>query len=200
MSLVTIIEISGLPSAGKSTLTKQLFSHFKEKGVSLSASLLGSDEIKSPIHDKGSPSYNLWHTCAAINSILEAKVANGKSILIFDRGLIDSICWMKLFLEQGKISRSEFSTFKSAAISPCVLRDVDYFYFNLNVSYECAVARGKKRNGVVGHEHYSALGRIYSEFSLQLEEDPLLSIVQRFDAEVRTTDEIFCEIVRTVQK
>lgn len=198
MPLVTIIEFSGLPSAGKSTLSKKLLSHFKKKGASFTVSLLGSDEIKSPLHDKGSPSYNIWHVCAAIKSILEAKAANEESVLIFDRGIIDSLCWMRLFYEQGKISRGDFLTFRDAAISPCVLRDVEYYYFNLTVSYECALARGKKRNGFVGQEHYSALGRIYSELSLQLKEDVLFSSVQGFDAEIRTIDEIFCTIVETI--
>lgn len=197
--LVAIIEISGLPSAGKSTLAKKLFSHYSGKERNLSVRLVGSDEIKSPILDKLSPAYNIWHTCEGIKSILEEKAAVGQSVLIFDRGLIDSFCWMKLFYEKGKITSGDLSTFEGASISSYILGGVDYYYFNLSIGYDCAISRGKKRNGFVGRSEYLDLEKIYSDVLLQVDRSSLFSLARTFDGETDTTDEIFSEIVGSVR-
>lgn len=197
--LVAVIEISGLPSAGKSTLAKKLLSHYRGNEENLSVRLVGSDEVRSPILDKLSPSYNIWHTCEGIKLILEAKAAIGRSVLIFDRGLIDSFCWMRLFYEKGKVTSRDLSTFEDASINSYIMGGVDYHYFNLNIGYDCAISRGKKRNGFVGRSEYLDLARIYSEALIQVDRNSLFSVARAFNAETDTTDELFSEIVGSVR-
>ncbi len=102
----TIIEFSGTPDAGKTTVLNSLYEEFKNRGKNVI--LLGEASGKKlPPHDlRGTLAYNEWVGRNACEGIQEA-LSQNPEILLVDRGLLDFRFWNYFYEQSGKASPEE---------------------------------------------------------------------------------------------
>lgn len=107
-----IIEFSGTPDAGKTTLVNSLLDTFKKNGYN--TILLGEANGKTlPPHNlRGSLGYNEWVGQNACEGILDALQQN-PDILLVDRGLLDFRFWNYFYEKTGKATHEEVKLLQS---------------------------------------------------------------------------------------
>lgn len=92
-----VIEFAGVPKAGKTTTLGQLQSFLKRCGFRVEVVIERASVC--PIRDKKHSNFNVWTACT-LAQILEKTQdpprIDDPHILILDRGLFDSICWLTM--------------------------------------------------------------------------------------------------------
>lgn len=97
-----IIEFAGLPAAGKTTAVNLLRDSFLARGVSYK--VIPTALNVSPLaHFKKEWTFDAWSICRTIMYLLEESIDSKNDIVIIQRGLLDSLCWLEWFRANGKI-------------------------------------------------------------------------------------------------
>ena len=103
-----VFEFAGVPKAGKTTTLNALQAFLNRCGFRVQVVVERASVC--PIRDKQDPNFNVWTACTTLAQILEKTQIppheDDPHILILDRGLFDSICWLK-FMERFKKLRPE---------------------------------------------------------------------------------------------
>ena len=101
-----IIEVCGTPKAGKTISIEATIKYFHRNGIR--ANRITERASLCPIENKKDPSFNLWTGCSIITNLLES-LEQPERIVIFDRGIFDTLIWMNIYLNRGQLSEYEFS-------------------------------------------------------------------------------------------
>lgn len=106
-----VIEFAGSPKSGKSTNIDILNHFFRRTGFNVYAPTEGVSK-RTPYHLKRDlMAYNSWALCYAISELLVGCYNVDKyHIVILDRGPFDSLAWMRLLLEDGKLNKEDYNT------------------------------------------------------------------------------------------
>ena len=104
-----VIEFSGVPKAGKTTTLSHVQTFLKRCGFR--TDIVVERASVCPIRDKKHANFNVWTACTTLAQVLE-KTQNpprpdDPHILFLDRGLFDSICWMKMMETISRIRSEE---------------------------------------------------------------------------------------------
>jgi len=93
-----VIEFAGTPKAGKTTTLSQLNAFLKRCGFKVEVVIERASLC--PIKDKKHVNFNIWTVCTTLSQILEKTQTpprpDDPQILILDRGIFDSIFWLRL--------------------------------------------------------------------------------------------------------
>ncbi len=104
-----VFEFAGVPKAGKTTTLNALQSFLKRCGFRVEVVIERASVC--PIRDKKHANFNVWTACTTLAQILEKTQnpprADDPHILILDRGLFDSICWLALMERLERIRRDD---------------------------------------------------------------------------------------------
>ena len=104
-----IIEFAGLPKAGKTTTLSQVQAFLKRCGFRVEVVIERASIC--PIRDKKHANFNVWTACTTLAQILEKTQTpprpDDPEILILDRGLFDSICWLSVMERLVRIRNKE---------------------------------------------------------------------------------------------
>ena len=99
------VELIGTPKSGKTTLKNAMQKAFEKKGIPLVTRRETAEYNPIP---KESEHYNFWMILELMKNISE-DFANGKGkVVLYDRGLVDRIPWMKCDINQGKMSEEDY--------------------------------------------------------------------------------------------
>jgi predicted NUDIX family phosphoesterase len=100
-----VIEFAGVPKAGKTSTITQIQGFFKRCGFRVQVVVERASVC--PIKDKKHQTFNIWTACTTLAQILENTQdpprADDPHILILDRGLFDSICWLRVMESLSRI-------------------------------------------------------------------------------------------------
>src|SRR5579864_3561094 len=104
-----VIEFAGVPKAGKTSTLNQVQAFLKRCGFR--TQIVVERASVCPIKDKKHSNFNVWTACTTLAQILE-KTQNpprpdDPHVLILDRGLFDSICWLSLMEHLERIRPEE---------------------------------------------------------------------------------------------
>lgn len=104
-----VIEFAGVPKAGKTTTLGQLNAFLKRCGFKVEVVIERASIC--PIKDKKHVNFNIWTACTTLAQILE-KTQNpprpdDPQILILDRGIFDSICWLRMMERLQRLRSDE---------------------------------------------------------------------------------------------
>src|SRR5690242_14647241 len=99
-----IIEFSGLPKSGKTSLISVLQLFLKRNGIK--AEVYTERASISPIRKKGHLEFNVWVSCASLEGMLEA-LFKDIDVFILDRGIFDALVWNEWLKMTGKITDEE---------------------------------------------------------------------------------------------
>jgi thymidylate kinase len=134
-----VIEFAGTPKSGKSTSVEAVRHFFSRHGFRVH--VLIERASVCPIPMKGHLFFNTW--CAA--TMLAEMIANVDTetdIIIVDRGLFDSLGWLKMQHQRGEVTQEEAQIIESFLLLDRwrLLTDLAIV---LNVSPQKAIAREK---------------------------------------------------------
>jgi predicted NUDIX family phosphoesterase len=106
-----VLEFAGVPKAGKTTTLSQLQAFLKRCGFRVEVVVERASIC--PIRDKKHANFNIWTACTTLAQVLEKTqsppLPEDPDILILDRGLFDSICWLTMMERLSRIRSDELS-------------------------------------------------------------------------------------------
>lgn len=110
-----VIEFSGTPDAGKTTVISRLKKILEEKGKNVI--LLGeANGLELPPQDlRGTIKYNEWVGKNACEGIINA-VNQNPDIVLVDRGIIDFRFWNYLYKKNGKATEEEVAEIQNQEV------------------------------------------------------------------------------------
>jgi len=108
-----VIEFAGLPKAGKTTLINSLSLFLRRNGIR--TKVITEQATICPISDKLDLTFNVWTGCSSLLRFLELVQDPIYNVIIFDRGIYDSIVWLHLLTDEHKLTVDEFETIRHFA-------------------------------------------------------------------------------------
>lgn len=148
-----VVEFSGTPDAGKTTVLNSLFSEFKNQGKSVILLDEANGEKLPPHNLRGSLAYNEWVGRNACNGIMEA-LQKKPDLLLVDRGLLDFRFWNYFYEQNGKATHEEVKSLQSKPEFNTKALVPDLF-LAVTVSLEEAIKRNaslaQKADWVINH-------------------------------------------------
>jgi predicted NUDIX family phosphoesterase len=104
-----VLEFAGVPKAGKTTSLGQLQTFLKRCGFRVETVVERASVC--PIRDKKHANFNVWTACTTLAQILEKTQTPPRpedpDILILDRGLFDSLCWLAMMERLSRLRRED---------------------------------------------------------------------------------------------
>ncbi|RYZ09248.1 MAG: hypothetical protein EOO73_05675 [Myxococcales bacterium] len=110
-----VLEITGTPKAGKTTLIGMVDSFLRHCGWRVH--ILEERAGLCPLPMKGHFFFNTWTTGTMLAGLLDA-VDRDDDLIILDRGLFDALVWLQMQANEGQVSQAE-----AAAVENFVLID-----------------------------------------------------------------------------
>jgi predicted NUDIX family phosphoesterase len=110
-----VLEFAGVPKAGKTSTLNALQAFLKRCGFRVE--IVVERASVCPIRDKKHANFNVWTACTTLSKVLEKTQnpprADDPHILILDRGLFDSLCWLTLMEKLERIRPRERQTIEN---------------------------------------------------------------------------------------
>lgn len=160
MSRSFVLELAGLPAAGKTSAAELLESRLRDRGIA--CRLIEEAAQHNPLQEqKCEWEFNAWSTCHTLSTLLQAQVANPPTVLILDRGLIDAQCWMLWFKLRRELDGTSYDAIRDFLRRPPWAATTS-LVVELKVSFDTAL---KRRDGDTGRifnsRNFSELRRAY---------------------------------------
>jgi predicted NUDIX family phosphoesterase len=106
-----VLEFAGVPKAGKTTTLSQLHAFLKRCGFRVETVIERASLC--PIRDKKHSNFNVWTSCATLAQLLEKTQTpprpDDPDVLILDRGLFDSLCWLTMMERLSRLRSDDLS-------------------------------------------------------------------------------------------
>jgi len=104
-----VIEFAGVPKAGKTTTLTALQAFLRRCGFRVEVVVERASVC--PVRDKKHANFNVWTACTTLAQILEKTQdpprVDDPHVLILDRGLFDSICWLEMMEKLSRLRRDD---------------------------------------------------------------------------------------------
>jgi len=110
-----MVELAGTPRAGKTTAVNELARMLREQRLRVRS--LTEQASTCPIECKREPTYNVWTYCSTLMGVLEAQ-DRGHDLILVDRGLFDSACWMHWHMATNRLSPQEHRAIQRFVLLP----------------------------------------------------------------------------------
>ena len=122
-----MVELTGTPSSGKSTVTKELYDFFRQMGLRIYPPLEGAEEIQHI--PRNTPVYNIRTGIYAWIKMIDESFHHNLDLIIFNRCIFDSYCWMMYWKGKELLSAEEEDMFQSFFLSRLWTDKIDLCYF-----------------------------------------------------------------------
>lgn len=121
------IELTGSPSAGKTTTITELDKFFRRQGFRVLRPQEGAEVIRHI--ERTAPVYNIRTGLYALEILLDLSHSHQYDVVIFDRCVFDTYAWMMYWEEKGKLSAEERKLFQTFFLSDLWEDKIDAAYF-----------------------------------------------------------------------
>jgi len=99
------IELIGTPKSGKTTLKNALVECFSKFDIDVIARRETAEYNPVP---KNSDNYNIWMVLELFKNISEDLSKNTGQVILYDRGILDRIPWMKFDVSRNNMNQADF--------------------------------------------------------------------------------------------
>ena len=118
-ALPLIVEFAGSPKAGKSTTIDIVTHFFKRTGFKTWAPTEGASKRTPHLLRRDLVAFNAWALNYAISEILIAyHNVEEHDLVVLDRGPFDSLAWMNVLKEDGKLDQDGYDRIRNFARHP----------------------------------------------------------------------------------
>ena len=102
-----VIEFSGSPKSGKTTIINSLELFLKRNGFRVA--VVQERASVCPVADKKSPMFNIWTACTSITGMIShlEQETSTCDVLILDRGVFDAFCWFEWLHGKNALSQQQ---------------------------------------------------------------------------------------------
>lgn len=132
------LEITGSPSAGKTTTITEFDKFFRRMGFRVLRPQEGAEVIRHIGRD--TPLYNIRTGLYALQMLIDLSVGHQYDLVIFDRGIFDVYCWAMFWREKEKLTEEEKDLIQRFFLSRFWIDRIDIAYFMI-CDVETAMAR-----------------------------------------------------------
>lgn len=121
------VEFTGSPSSGKTTTITELDKFFRRQGFRVWRPQEGAEVIRHI--ERTTPLYNIRTGLYALTLLIDQSAGHLYDIVIFDRCIFDTYCWMEYWCEKGKLSYMEKKLIQNFFLFHFWVDKVDASYF-----------------------------------------------------------------------
>lgn len=157
-------EITGTPSAGKTTTITELDKFFRRMGFRVLRPQEGAEVIRHI--ERSTPMYNIRTADYAKDMLLDFSHGHQYDIVIFDRCIFDAYAWMMYWREKEKLSEDEMRDHQRHYLSRLWTHYIDAAYFMIcdpeqAMKRELKIALSEKMGETTNPETIRTLGNRY---------------------------------------
>lgn len=162
MARTIVVEFAGVPAAGKTTTARALKDSLRAAGFRVSLVREGAGEL-APRHLRGRWQFNAWTLSNTLGRFIKQSLVSPQPhVVVFDRGLFDSLCWFRWLANRGSIGVAAYKAFE-ALLSHVPWYTGPDLLFVLAVEFETSVGRRQGREGfVVNRRTFAELKDAYA--------------------------------------
>lgn len=158
------VEFTGSPSSGKTTTITELDKFLRHEGFRVLRPQEGAEVIRHIGRD--TPLYNLRTGLYALQLLIDLSAGHQYDVVIFDRCIFDTYCWMMYWLEKGKLTEEEKALAQSFFLSRFWADKIDVAYFMVcdpeeAVRRELKIALSQKLGQTTSPENVKTLADRY---------------------------------------
>ncbi len=121
------IEITGSPSAGKTTTITELDKFLRRYDFRVLRPQEGAEVIRHI--ERTTPLYNIRTGLYALQMLIDLSHGNLYDVVIFDRCMFDAYTWMMYWRDKEKLSEEEEKIIQSFFLSKFWMQNIDAAYF-----------------------------------------------------------------------
>lgn len=122
-----VIEITGTPDAGKSTLIDQIYNTLRKEKLKVKPIQEGAQNIQHI--ERNTPLYNIRTGYYALTQLIDLSSGHSCDVAIFERCAFDMFVWMDDWFKAGMLSSDELRIFQSSALSRFWINNIDVAFF-----------------------------------------------------------------------
>ena len=121
------LELTGSPSAGKTTTITELDKFFRRMGLRVLRPQEGAEVIRHIERD--TPLYNLRTAMNALTQLVDYAAGHLYDVVIFDRCIFDAPVWMMYWREKSKLTEEEMVRYQQYFLSRFWVDQIDLAMF-----------------------------------------------------------------------
>lgn len=121
-----MVELTGSPGSGKSATTQVLYDFLRVKGLRVLIPQEGAEVIQHI--PRTTPLYNLRTGLYSLAQLTDQGFGAGYDIIIFNRAIFDTYCWMNYWFNKGKLNFKEKNSFQSSFVNRFTAPLIDRAY------------------------------------------------------------------------
>lgn len=121
------VELTGSPSAGKTTTITELYKFFRRLGFRVLRPQEGAEVIQHI--PRTTPVYNIRTGIYALTMLLDESYKHTYDLIILDRGIFDTYAWMMYWQDKGLLTPEECTLVQSFFLSRFWADQTDAAYF-----------------------------------------------------------------------
>jgi predicted NUDIX family phosphoesterase/thymidylate kinase len=133
-----IVEFSGLPKSGKTTVINCLSLFLRRNKIP--AAVLTERASTCPVKNKLHPDFNIWTANMTLSQLITFKQTNAYFVILIDRGIFDSLIWMNLLNDLGKLKLEELEVIEKYFLLDRFRKAID-----LVIYMECEINKSLER-------------------------------------------------------
>lgn len=155
-----IIELAGLPAAGKTSAAELLNSRLNARGVK--CRVVEEAAQHNPLQGlKCDWPFNVWSSCRTLMDLLDAQARETADVVVVDRGLLDAQCWMLWFRQRHSIDIETYHAVRDFLRAPLWAASTS-LVVELRVRFETALARRHGETGrIFNSDNFAGLSQAY---------------------------------------
>lgn len=122
-----VLEFTGSPSAGKTTIIKEVERFLRRRGFRVLCPQEGAEVIRHVERD--TPLYNLRTGLYALANLIDLTQNHLYDFVILDRGLFDVFCWMEYWADKNLLDDKAKCDFQNFFLSKFWINRIDMAFF-----------------------------------------------------------------------
>ena len=150
-----IIEFTGPPLSGKTTLIDGLDNYLRHEKFSVQRPQEGAEVFRHISRE--TPHYNLTTAAYALRNVMEAVYSSDHDFVLLDRGLYDAHPWMEYWKSKKKLSEHDALRFQLFFTHPLMVSEIDLCFFVF-----CSPEEAGRRKQKSSPELYGDAGGSYT--------------------------------------
>lgn len=199
-----MIELTGSPSAGKTTTITELDKFLRRQGFNVLRPQEGAEVIRHI--PRTTPIYNIRTGLYALAKLLDESYGHKYDIIIFDRCIFDAYSWMMYWMEKEKLAPAEGAMIQSFFTSRFFTDKIDLAYFMVcdpvqAMERELKIALSQKMGETTNPKTIASLVKRYREAYDNLHRDhPQLRLLDTTGMDEQDMVEVVAlEILNTLE-
>ena len=149
-----IIEFSGLPKSGKTTIINSLYIFLKRNNIK--TVILKEEASNCPIKAKDNHFFNVWTSTRTLSKIIENIECCEQEVILIDRGLFDALVWFSWQRNNNNLNDAEYNIIKKFLLLKNWFKYISMIMF-IDTKVETALQR--EYNNLITSKHGTIMNK-----------------------------------------